>query len=134
MARLSIFTETQQHKFRIEVCCNCGVEFAMTEDFYNERLGDKRLFYCPNGHNQHYIGESWKDQIATLSAEKTALQSRVNVERAGRERAEEKAQRETTKRKRLEKRVGNGVCPYCKRSFVVLARHIHSKHPEKAHA
>ena len=30
---------------------------------------------------------------------------------------------------KVKKRVGNGVCPCCTRSFTDLARHMESKHP-----
>jgi hypothetical protein len=30
----------------------------------------------------------------------------------------------------LHRRVGNGVCPCCSRSFTNLKRHIRSKHPD----
>jgi hypothetical protein len=34
------------------------------------------------------------------------------------------------KHTQLKKRVANGVCPCCHRSFVALRRHIETKHPE----
>lgn len=33
---------------------------------------------------------------------------------------------------RTKKRVGNGVCPCCNRTFQQLARHMEAKHPEYA--
>jgi len=42
----------------IEFCCSCGIEFHITMDLYRRRLKDKQSFSCPNGHNQHFEGES----------------------------------------------------------------------------
>ncbi len=36
-------------------CCGCGAIFWVTNGFNENRLKDKRLFYCPNGHSQAYI-------------------------------------------------------------------------------
>lgn len=132
--RGNVITETTE--FFVEECGNCGIPFAFTTRYKNERLGDKRQFFCPNGHSQSYLGKSWQQQITALEAEKTALQSRVNSEReraAAAERAKERAKKEA---ERMEKRAAAGLCPYCNRSFAAarLQRHIHTKHPEKAHA
>jgi ssDNA-binding Zn-finger/Zn-ribbon topoisomerase 1 len=35
------------------------------------------------------------------------------------------------KLKRTERRVANGVCPHCHRSFVQLERHMRTKHSEE---
>lgn len=135
MARGLTFSESRTHRFYIEDCCACGVEFALTEQYYNERVKDHKLFYCPNGHSQHYTGKSDRERIAQLEAEKTALQARVNSERNARETAERARDRAKADKKRIETRVAKALCPYCNRSFADsrLARHIHTKHPEKAH-
>lgn len=135
MARLAIFSETKVQQFRVEACCNCGVEFAMTEYFYSERLGDKKSFYCPNGHSQSYTGASYQKQIAQLEADKIALRSRVESERQATATAERKAARAKAEAKRMEKRAAASLCPYCNRSFVTvrMQKHIHTKHPDKAH-
>lgn len=43
-------------------CCNCGVEFSMTDALYRFRRADKGMFYCPNGHIQSYT-ESEADRL-----------------------------------------------------------------------
>lgn len=46
--------------FKSTTCCykGCGVQFAMTSEFYKSRLTDHADFCCPNGHHQHFTEES----------------------------------------------------------------------------
>ena len=57
-----------------EECCVCGILFAMTSDFEKARRKDKKDFSCPNGHKQHYLGETKEDrlqrQVSNLKAAK----------------------------------------------------------------
>ena len=60
----------------------------------------------------------------------TAAKSEAMRQQQLRESAERaKAQAELDK-KRIEKRAKAALCPCCNRSFVSLARHIQSQHPE----
>lgn len=51
-------------EFVIETCCHekCGITWAVPSDFHGERRYDHKLFYCPNGHPQHYPQQS-KEEI-----------------------------------------------------------------------
>ena len=44
-------------------CCKCGVVFGMPSDFYSVMCdsGDARSWYCPNGHQQHFVYEKTDD-------------------------------------------------------------------------
>jgi len=113
-------------KFEVEECCNCGVLFAMTKSFKNRKRNDHKSFYCPEGHGQHYTGKSDLEK----------LQEVLRREELERQQAEEmlkaecKAHKATKKKKsQLEKRMANGVCPCCNRTFKQLVRHMKSKHP-----
>ena len=104
-----------------EECCSCGTIFGLTDFFMKEARKDHRWFYCPNGHRQHYTSETEAEKNARLLREEQTRHQRTlqreNEERAAREKAERKL-----------KRVANGVCPECKRSFANLARHMACKH------
>ena len=41
-------------------CCyeKCGMTFAAPTQWDKDRREDKKLWYCPNGHPQSYIGET----------------------------------------------------------------------------
>lgn len=49
-----------QEEMIVEHCCECGITFAFTRDFYDEKRKDEGLFYCPNGHPQHYTESELK--------------------------------------------------------------------------
>lgn len=109
-----------------EECCNCGVLFGMTKEHQKQRRDDKQLFYCPNGHGQMYMGKSKDEQL------REAREARQRAEDAAYT-SERKLEDERRKRKRIETRAKNGVCPLgCKRTFANVKRHIETKHPEQA--
>lgn len=116
--------------FVTETCCQCGIPFAITNDFQEQRIQDHQWFYCPHGHPQRYTSESDKEKIKRL-------EQAVEKERNAKHDAEMRAdmvdqQRRAAERelKRTKKRVAAGVCPCCSRSFVQLQRHMATKHPE----
>jgi len=114
-------------------CISCGVAFAMPREFKARKLEDHSNFYCPNGHPQRYLGETeaellkkqleqkqkqleWKDQEIKRQRERTESAERGRAVYQG-------------KYNRMKNRVGNGVCPCCKRSFQNLKSHMTIKHP-----
>jgi hypothetical protein len=110
-------------------CCACGVVFAMTE-YHDTRFKEThRIFYCPNGHQQHYTAktpaELAREELARCQDRLARTEARAASEAAARAAAEGMVAR-------LTKRVANGVCPCCKRSFANLKRHMASQHPEVA--
>ncbi len=54
-------------------CFRCGTPFALSKDFYENRIADKRSWYCPNGHQQHFIGKTDKEKLAQARATITHL-------------------------------------------------------------
>lgn len=114
-------------------CCKCGAIIMMTTALYNQRLEDRGLFYCPNGHSQHFIGEREVDRVKRelqQQIQQTEFEKRQKLEarRAlfGQKIATGKAK---AQHKRLIHRVSCGVCPHCKRTFKQLAAHMKAKHP-----
>jgi hypothetical protein len=113
-----------------EECCACGVLFAFPTTLRERLLADhSRNFYCPNGHSQRYLGKTEADkqreraerlerQVANLDED---LRSAYASNRAIRG--------QVTK---LKKRVANGVCPCCHRTFANLGRHMAGQHPHYA--
>jgi len=126
-------------EFRLETCCNCGVAFMMPEALYAACSADhKKWFYCPNGHGQHYIGET--DAERNRRRAERAEQQKARLEDALREKEREKreavaaADRRTAAAKgqltKHKKRSAAGTCPCCNRTFKQLASHMANKHPE----
>lgn len=118
--------------FTVLTCGECHVQFGMTTDMYQRRVGDKKTFYCPNGHPQVFRGESDSDKAQRLAGQ-------LDMERTRRQQAEKAADYATRSRKavstrlrKVKQRVGHGVCPCCKRTFKSLADHMTTKHPTYA--
>lgn len=127
-------------------CAHCGVIYGLTNEFINEKLRSRgtesQYFYCPNGHKRYFGGESDSQKAERLEKEKQELEIRLNndkrelEQRLAREKEDNKMflseiDKQRTKRLKLEKRIKNGVCPHCTRSFQNLKRHIACKHPQK---
>ena len=119
-------TFTHTGTYVVETCYKCGIHFGLPEDFYKEVQDDTgKTFYCPNGHGQHYT----EDKVAQLERELDLERAEHGIaegllQHANRSRAALRGQ--VTKIKR---RIGNGVCPCCQRSFQDLKRHMEGQHP-----
>lgn len=118
----------------VESCGVCGVMFAIPEPMKNACLRDhSREFWCPNGHNVHYIGKTEAEKLREKLERETSRAGRLAAER-DQARASERAQRGAAtrarnERDRLNRRVAHGVCPCCGRTVKQLARHMETKHP-----
>jgi ssDNA-binding Zn-finger/Zn-ribbon topoisomerase 1 len=120
-------------------CPHCGGVFAISREYREEaeRLGQfKQCWSCPyckqtRGYGSGEI-QKLQAQVAQLERDKNYLRTaRDNaLNEAGHFRASRDALKgQLTKERR---RVGNGVCPCCNRSFVNLRRHMTAKHPDHA--
>lgn len=115
-------TETLRVTFEIEECCNCHVLFGMPEDLYKRRKRDHAMFYCPNGHAQHYNEKS----------EEERLRDELNAARNETARVRMDLGEEMKQHRKLQRRIARGVCPHCTRTFANIQRHMEKKHPEDA--
>lgn len=117
-------------------CGHCGIMYAAPRRMMDEgrRLGEWKItVHCPNGHP-----EGWGDDpTAKAQRERDRARDEAAAQRAYRQQAEAsaRAQRAAATRARNERnkdrrRVANGVCPCCGRTFKQLARHMKSKHPD----
>jgi hypothetical protein len=100
-------------------CGECGITFAAPVSFWEERRRSyTKDWYCPNGHNRHFIGETEAEKLAReLEAERRRVAFEQN-----------RAQQLEKDLGKLRKRIANGVCPECHRSFTNLRRHMATKH------
>lgn len=114
-------------RYVTEQCCNCGMAFAMTEDFRARRKKDKTTFYCPAGHAQHYVGKTEEQELREKLDEAHRRMAGIATRAYTAE-----AQRDGLKRSQLKlrERIRNGVCPCCNRSFGNLREHMKTQHPE----
>ena len=123
------YTLSGTHTIYMQDCISCGIEFGVPNEFDDRRRRDGKSFHCPNGHAQSY-GES---DAARLKAEreKTArLSARLEQERAACAALERRAAAARGQVTKIKKRIANGVCPCCNRTFSDLADHMATKHPD----
>lgn len=117
-------------------CYRCGTAFWIEGALYQRRCNDHASFWCPNGHEQHFTGESAdKRRIRELEQRIATEQEEAARQRRMREHAETRlkgANIQTGKAraalKRTITRVHAGVCPHCNRTFKQLAEHMKAKH------
>lgn len=129
-----------------EECFQCHVLFAFPQELRTQLLEKRgpngRQFYCPNGHEQHYIGKSEADllrerlQASESERERAArradrLSAEVDQERAARAYADRRRAAYQGRVTKLTKRAHAGVCAFCNRSFVNVQRHMSTKHSDQ---
>lgn len=118
----------------IEECYTCGIVFGMPDSLKTRLLRTHETFYCPAGHGQHYTGpsdvEKLKKQLEAAEQQIGTLTARARHEQDQREAAERNERAAKRELNRTKKRVSNGVCPCCNRTFVNLQRHMAGRHPD----
>jgi hypothetical protein len=124
-------SQTKTITLELHECPVCGVPYGLTDGYEERRRHDHKTFYCPNGHTLSYDRENreekLKRQLEQTSSQLARTQSSLETSR--RSKAAIKGQLTKTKR-----RVANGVCPCCNRTFADLAAHMHGQHPEYGEA
>lgn len=117
-------------------CYLCGTAFWIERELYVQRKNDRRTFWCPNGHDQHFVGET-AEQVRIKELERQVATERANAESHRRQRqwAETRAKganiqagKAKAALRRTVERVHAGVCPHCNRTFKQLAAHMQAKH------
>lgn len=131
-------------RFSTITCCvpECGVSFAVPEWLDVQLRRSHRSFYCPHGHPQSFRGKS-DLELAKEETERVRknfeqrLKWAEESEKSARERAVRNERRANAFKgvaTRVKKRIGNGVCPCCNRTFQNLMAHMKTKHPKYKHA
>lgn len=65
--------------FEVIECCNCHVQFCVTQEHEAKLVETKETFYCPNGHPQSYTGKSNKQVIKDLRNIVTQCRNQKNA-------------------------------------------------------
>lgn len=105
-------------------CGQCGGTYAINERYREQQYQKGGSWTCPYckvgwGYGGNSENEKLRRELAAERQRMAAALARENEQRMERERLERKL-----------KRVNNGVCPCCTRSFQNLAAHMKNKHPE----
>lgn len=109
-------------------CGTCGINFVVPAAFVTMRKMDHQTWYCPLGHQRYWPeGKSRETQLKEQLETERRNTAFWREQEAAARRREAAAKAQTTK---LRNRAKAGVCPCCNRTFVQLARHIATKHPD----
>lgn len=121
---ITVSTETTLALF---TCSQCGIGFGVPEYWSKARHRDHKTWYCPNGHGQYFPGKSdveiAREKAARLERQLANRDEDLRVERASH--AATKGQLTKVRR-----RVTNGACPCCNRTFANVGRHMKTQHPD----
>ena len=114
-------------------CPNCHIRYAIPSSLDAKGQAERAAvsIYCPMGHAWHYTGEREVD--VERRRRQRAEQENARLAQAAAD-AEKRAAAATANLNRHKRRTVRGVCPCCNRSFVALARHMATKHPDYAKA
>jgi len=117
-------------------CYKCGIGFLVPTHWVSKRREDHESFWCPNGHSQHFPAKSeaelLREQLIRAQQRADQIDAYRRTETAEKEHAQRRLAATQGVVTRVKRRVSNGVCPCCKRTFHDLARHMKGKHPDYA--
>lgn len=125
MARTLTFTEEL-----VVDSCWCGMHFAMPSNLHYNFTHNGTKVYCPLGHTV-VIKETEEQRLRKKLEREQAASVALRDQLDAASRSNAALRGEITKAKT---RAEGGACPCCNRSFVQLARHMKSKHPDYAKA
>lgn len=142
---MGILTFAAAVDINLHDCPSCGTLFGVTAELEKRRRNDHRAFYCPNGHDLYFKGQTAaekerdeaKQKAAELEREKRILERQLTEARQNEEielRARKAAERKYRGQKgattRIKNRVARGMCPCCSRRFKDLGAHMKADHPK----
>jgi C4-dicarboxylate-specific signal transduction histidine kinase len=124
--------------YNVHCCQTCGVSYALTSAFESRRRDDHKTFYCPNGHTQYYPQkndvEKQRERAERLERQLANRDEDLRAAHAAQTAATKKLAAARGQLTKTKKRLANGVCPCCNRTFANLGRHMSGQHPDYAEA
>lgn len=109
-------------------CCECGIHFGVPPRLIAQKRDKGGSFYCPNGHELCWK-ETELDRLRKQAERARAAETAARDQRDAAQRSARALRGVITRERR---RVANGVCPACNRTFANLAAHMGTQHPEFA--
>lgn len=120
-------TQTYTAQLNILACATCRMDFGILPEFMRDRRRDHRNFYCPQGHVNHYPGESDTEQFRRQRDSARARATHLSDQLESEKRSKAAIKGHLT---RIKRRIANGVCPCCQRNFKNVRDHMASQHPD----
>jgi hypothetical protein len=114
-------------------CGECHITFAVPASLKAKRMEDHQSWYCPNGHQRHFVGQSEADKLRDQLAREKASSDQIKASRdywIEKQSATERSLRATKAVvTRTKKKIVAGRCPCCSHKFKDLAVHMTTRHP-----
>lgn len=116
--------------------CWCGIRYAAPAELEKAARANPRMaVYCPLGHQGFYTDDEAKRLKRELAEKERQLEAARATQRHLAAEAEHERRRANGMKGAMvkaKKRAARGVCPApgCKRSFVDVARHVQTCHPD----
>lgn len=118
----------------VVVTCWCGINHAVPSNLRSLQQrqhddGERQVMviYCPLGHKHLPAGKGAAVKLREQLDRERARATRITAEKDQVEASLRATRGANTK---LKKRIANGVCPYCHRTFKNVARHMAGQHPD----
>jgi len=121
-------TFTIETTFATCCCASCGIQYAIPERRQRELRENHETFYCPNGHTQWYPQKSEAEKLRDELKRKEQELANTAIEKL---QLKKELELKIKQRDKKLKRLTNGVCSCCNRSFVNLHQHMKKQHPEE---
>lgn len=119
--------------FQTMECGECGIVFAITNAKYYRCKNHGEGWYCPNGHSRKFCEsevEKLKKEVELEKQRHEWTKRSLEYTKKDRDHNKHKAAAYKGTVTKIKKRVGNGVCPCCNRTFQNLANHMKNQHPD----
>lgn len=115
-------------EFVMLTCGNCGVTHQIPKAMYQTAYEEGGFWWCPNGHSRGFkqgrkTAEEKEREFHRLKQKEAQLTDEISS-------LNKKIEKIEKQRKAEHKRINNGVCPCCNRSFQNLKLHMKEKHPD----
>lgn len=119
-------------------CGECGGTYAINENYRRQRQEEGKSWTCPYCKvGWGYSGNSDNARLKKELERQTKLaeweRNRANTHAAALKATEHQLRAQKGAKTKLKKRIANGVCPCCDRSFTNLQRHMKHMHPDYVH-
>lgn len=121
------------HNLETICCYKCGILFAVPSRQRRIWVNNGDDFYCPNGHRQHYTESTVQKLKKQLAHKQKVIEWReqdIRIHKNNNNNLKNTLRAEKGAKTRLKKRIANGVCPCCHRTFKQLVAHMKNKHPK----
>lgn len=118
-------------------CGECGGTYAINERYYAQARTKGTAWTCPYcktgwGFTGNSENEILKKELEAEKRRVAFANDQARMERERRESAEHRERAQKANVTKIKKRIKNGVCPCCNRTFIDLQRHMAVKHADYA--